>query len=221
MFGIGAIEVHLSREARIAELASQFELDVLTREAATPPLYLVPQFFKPDQGAADALRAARDAEAWNPAMHRWTPAETSGKPPACGTIVRTTGQQKRTFWIVVPGGWLKTDSEAWAFILSLSAQGRPLGQVDGSGSCWLDAQLDKLPLPLVRWWMHWGGGCVSATPSGSIVLASRTSLGAWNDLRSWFPAAAASAPSQDRFDIARQRRGLALSLRKGLRLAGY
>lgn len=221
MFGIGAIEVRLSGEARIAELASRFELDVLSREAATPPLFLAPQFFKPDQGAEDALRAARDAEAWNPARRRWAPAESPERPPARGSIVRTSGQQRRAFWIAVPGGWLKTDSEAWAFMLSLSAQGKPLGQVDGTGSCWLDAELDKLPLPLVRWWMHWGGGCVSVTPSGNIVLASSTSLGAWDDLRSWFPAGAADAPSQNRFDTARQRRGLALSLRKGLRLAGY
>jgi hypothetical protein len=220
MFGVGAIEVQLSSEARIAELARQFELEVLSKEAATPPLFLPPQFFKLE-GAADALRVARDAEAWNPARRQWTPTGAPERPLAHGSIVRTSGQQRRTFWIAAPGGWLKTDSEAWAFMLSLSAEGKSVGHTDASGSCWVDAKLDRLPLPLVRWWMHWGGGCVAAMPSGSIVLASGNSLSAWNDLRNWFPVPAEAAPSQHRYDTALERRWLALSLRKGLRLAGY
>jgi hypothetical protein len=221
MPGIGAIELRLSGGHRIAGIAAQFGLEVLGREAATPPVFLPPQLLKPDQGAPDAIRAVRDAEVWDAAYRKWMPLAAPERLRGHGCIARTAGQQRRTHWISAPGGWLKTSSEAWAFILALGAQGKPLGYTDAAGNGWLDAQLDRLPLPLVQWWMHWGGGCIAAAQDGGIILASRGAPGEWHGLRSWFPDHAGAPQPHNRFDTALQRRGLALSLRKGLRPADY
>jgi len=220
LLGIGAIQIQLSSEARIAELAVQFELEVLSRDFAVPPLCLPPQVFDLDQGS-EAMRSARDAEAWNPARHQWTPAGSLETAPVPGTIVRISRQQRRAFWIAAPNGWLQTDSETWAFILSVAAEEKPLGQINAAGSCLLSARVSRLPLPLVRWWMHWGGGCTAVAPSGEIVLASGSGVDAWKDLRSWFEAHASAAPSQQRNDAALDRRSLALRLRKTRQAAGY
>ncbi|KQQ96141.1 hypothetical protein [Massilia sp. Leaf139] len=221
LFGIGAIQVELTSEARIAELARQFELEILSREPGTPPVFLPPRVFEPAGGAADAMRSAADAESWSPAQRKWGPAGGLGTAPVPGTIVRISRQQRRAFWVAAPGGWLETDSEAWAFMIGLAVENKPVGQVDAAGNCWLDVRLGRLPLPLVRWWMHWGGGCAAVAPSGEIVLASGSGAAAWSDLRSWFAAIAAAAPSQQCHDAALERRRLALRLRKAQQPAGY
>ena len=221
LLGIGAIQVQLSSEARLAELAVQFELEILSKNSGAPPLCLPPQVFELDQGASEAMRSARDAEAWNPARHQWTPAGSLETAPVSGTIVRISRQQRRAFWIAAPGGWLQTDSETWAFILGLAAEGNPLGQINAAGSCLLSPRVGRLPLPLVRWWMHWGGGCTAVAPSGEIVLASGSGVDAWKDLRSWFETHVSAAPSQQRNDAAIDRRSLALRLRKARQPAGY
>jgi hypothetical protein len=221
LLGIGAIQLQLSSEARIAELAVQFELEILSKEPGGPPLFLPPQVFELDQGAVNSMGSARDAEAWSPARHQWRPAGSLDTAPAPGSIVRISRQQRRAFWIAAPGGWLETDSEAWAYMLGLAAEGKPLGQIDAAGSCWFGAQLGRLPLPLVRWWMHWGGGCTAVAPSGEIVLANGSGADVWKDLRSWFAAHAAAAPSQQRHNAALERRRLALRLRRAQQPAGY
>jgi hypothetical protein len=221
LLGIGAIQLQLASSARIAELAEQLELEVLSKEAGTPPLVLPPEIFKLDQGAADAIRNARDAEAWEPLRRQWAPMRNPEKPRAPGSLVRISRQQRRAYWVAASGGWLETDSEAWAFMLGLAAEGKPLGQVDASGSCRLASGLDRLPYPLVRWWMHWGGGCAATAPDGSIVLPSSSGPDAWNDLRSWFPVPAKTAGAHLSHDIALERRRLALRLRKAQRPAGY
>lgn len=220
LFGIGAIQLQLASSARIAELAEQLELEVLSKDNRTPPLVLPPEFFKLNQAAADAIRSVPDAEAWEPLRRQWAPMRSPEKPLAPGSIVRVSRQQRRAYWVAAPGGWLETDSEAWAFMLGLAAEGKPLGQVDASGSCRLASGLDRLPYPLVRWWMHWGGGCAAAAPDGSIVLASG-SPDAWNDLRSWFPVPAKAAGAHPSHEIALERRRLALRLRKAQQPAGY
>ena len=217
--GIGAIQLQLASSARIAELAAQLELEVLAKETGTPPLALPPEAFRPDQNAADAIRSAADAEAWEPLRRQWAPMRNPEKPPAPGSIVRISRQQRRTYWVAAAGGWLETDSEAWAFMLGIAAEGKPLGQIDASGSCWLTSGLDRLPYPLVRWWMHWGGGCAATAPDGTIVLASSSGQDAWNDLRSWLPVPAKTAGAHVSHDIALERRRLALRLRKAP--AGY
>jgi hypothetical protein len=221
LLGIGAIQLQLTSEARLTELAAQFELEILGNVSGVPPLFLPPKVFELDRGASDDMRSARDAEAWDPSRHLWTPAGSLEIAPVPGTIVRISRQQRRAFWIAAPGGWLETDSEAWAFMLGLAAEGKTLGAIDAAGNCWLSGRLGRLPLPLVRWWMHWGGGCAALAPSGEIVLANGTGPSAWNDLRGWFAAHAAVPPSQQRHDAALERRALALRLRKAQQPAGF
>ncbi len=221
LLGIGAIQLQLAGEARITELAAQFDLGVLSNASGAPPLLLSPRVFELDRGAPDAMRSAPDAEAWNAWRRQWTPAGSLETAPVLGTIVRISRQQRHAFWIAVRGGWLETDSEAWAFMLGLGAEGKPLGEIDAAGNCWLSARLGRLPLPLVRWWMHWGGGCAAVAPSGEIVLANGTGAGAWKDLRGWFAAQAAVPLSQQCHDAALERRALALRLRKAQQPAGH
>lgn len=221
LLGIGAIQLQLASEARITELAAQFELEILSNASGAPPLFLPPKVFELDRGASDAMRSARDAEAWNPSRHQWTPASSPEAAPTPGTIVRISRQQRRAFWIAAPGGWLETDSEAWALMLGLAAEGKALGGIDAAGNCWLNARLGRIPLPLVRWWMHWGGGCAAVAPSGEILLANGTGAGAWKNLRGWFAAHATVPPSQQRHDAALERRALALRLRKAQQPAGF
>jgi hypothetical protein len=221
LFGIGAIHLQLASSARIAELAEQLQLDVLSKDAGRPPLALPPELFKLDHGAADAIRNSRDTEVWEPLRRQWVPIRNPDNHLAPGGIVRISRQQRRAYWVAAPGGWLETDSEAWAFMLALAAEGKPLGQIDAGGSCWLASGLDRLPYPLVRWWMHWGGGCVVATPEGSIVLVTGSGEDAWNDLRSWLPFPAKGDGAQSSHDIALERRKLALRLRVAKQQTGY
>jgi hypothetical protein len=169
----------------------------------------------------DAMHGALHAETWNSTRHQWAPAPSPDVAPLTGTIVRITRQQRHAFWIAVPGGWLETDSEAWAFILGLGAEATPLGQIDTAGNCWVSPRLGRLPLPLVRWWMHWGGGCTAVAPSGDTVLACSSGADVWKNLYSWFLTDAAASPPAQHRGSALERRRLALRLRKTRQTTSY
>jgi hypothetical protein len=216
--GIGAIELQLSAPQRILELAEQFGLHVLEKSGAAPPLAIPRQFSEQTLASSTTVSRTAETEAWNQIKHSWVPAAAASGPLEPGAILRFRGVQRWTYWVAAHGILQKTDSAMWAFMLSLAAAGKPVGQIAVNGDCQFHEQVPGIPLPMVRWWMHWGGGYVGILPSGSIYLGGGASSGIWEEISSWLPRPPTGQPPKCGHLAALARRQLALRLRSSHRV---
>lgn len=219
--GLGAIELQLSAPNRIVELAEQFILGVLEKDGAMPPLGIPRQFTEQTLASGTTIPRNGETEVWNQFQHCWIPATAPPGPMEAGAIIRLRGAQRWTYWVAASVVLQKTDSAMWAFILSLAAAGKPVGQIAANGDCQFHEQVPGIPLTLVRWWMHWGGGYVGILPSGSIYLAGSTNPGIWEEISGWLPRLPTGPAPEYGHLTALARRQLALRLRSSRRVQGH
>ncbi|MGZ6315638.1 MAG: hypothetical protein ACXWNQ_00105 [Anaerolineales bacterium] len=211
-FGVGAIELRLTSADRMPQLANEFGLEVLFQAEFGLPLQTPRQLLR-DGALATPKLPARDLEIWDPIKHNWVSSPEQPKQVAPGSILRFRGAQRYMYWIAGAGGYRFTDSSSWAFILSLAAAGRAIGEIATQGQCVFSPAIDCLPLPLVQWWMLWGGGFVGVKPCGSLYLGGDGGGCLWTELKDWLPQQAMPQARSNIGPVALQRRALALRLR--------
>jgi hypothetical protein len=219
--GLGAIELQLSAPDRIVDLAEQFGLNILEKNRAVPPLGTPRQFTDQAFASSTAVTFTGGTETWSKSQHSWVPAAAPAAPLEAGAIFRLRGAQRWTYWVKAGGVLQKTDSAMWAFVLSLAAAGKPVGQLAANGDCQFDQQVTGIPLSVVRWWMHWGGGYVGILPSGSIYLGGGPGPSIWEEISGWLPGLPAGAAPHCSHSAALARRQLALRLRTSRRVQGH
>lgn len=211
--GVGAIELQLSSPERVSELAKELGLSILRKEDFGLPL-LPPRQLRQDFPASfPSIPRQAGLEAWHRLQHKWVPAEAPGKPFAAGSTLRFRGAQRYMYWVATGEGYLYTDSEAWAFILAIAAVGQEIGHIAAHGQCLFSPDVESLPLALVQWWMHWGGGYVGIKPCGGLYLAGDGGHGLWAELGDWLPQQPKATEGTTRNLAALERRRLALRLR--------
>jgi hypothetical protein len=67
-----------------------------------------------------------------------------------------------------------------------------------------------LPDSLTRWWLHWGGGCISYSDKGEIIFAGLSKASVWDVLKPWINGSEILA-SQDQLNLGLVRRQMAIN----------
>jgi hypothetical protein len=210
---LGAIEVELHEIGRLAELAGALGLELIDQHAGQTPLDgILNACFVAGKGMA-GLPACDELETWDPREWKWIERPIPAGGPSAGSLFRYRRSQANTYWVAAKHGHWKTDSEAWAWIFQVAAHGDPVGEITSDGNCILDRRARWLPPSLVRWWLHWGGGCIAVTPSGQIVLCGAQGNTDWKWLEQWLPRGTGKPEKSGSIGIALERRSIALKAR--------
>lgn len=209
---LGTIEVELHDIGRMDELAAALNLQVLDQQVHGSPLTgNVHSRFIAGK-AMTGLPGDSGLETWDPREWKWLSHSPLVSTTSAGSMFRYQRSQTSTYWVTAPHGHWKTDSEAWAWMFYVAAHGEPIGELSANGDCTFDRRVWRLPPSLVRWWLHWGGGCVAMNPSGQVVLCGAQRDVDWRRLMAWLPPEAIKTGA---IDIALARRNLALKQRLG------
>lgn len=70
-------------------------------------------------------------------------------------------------------------------MIQCALKGIPLGRIGNGGECTFNSNIFSLPDSLTRWWLHWGGGCISYSDMGEIIFAGSPGVSTWDVLGSW------------------------------------
>ena len=174
--------MELSHEGRILEIAKEFNLEVLDRESFGSVLIPINKISNTISNIN--LESRSDLEVWDRFKRQWRPFNQKTQSEA-SQIVRMRGRQRNRFWVTCDNVAIETDSEVWAKIFLCSSLGLPIAKIQNDGSCVFNELISGLPESLARWWLHWGGGEVSYSTSGAIMLTGIVDSGVWLQLGSW------------------------------------
>ena len=210
---IGAIEVQLAHCSRVAEIAARFGMTVLTRDSFGSPV-VEPRGIPPSiETVGKELPQNGGLQAWNPVSRTWFEFSPGHHPVPAGMIIRYPGSQRYTHWVFGDGVHWKTDSANWAWLLQIVAMKEPVGYIAENGECRFSERLMGILPSLCRWWMHWGGGCVSLDPAGCLLFSGGCDFKIWEQLTGWIGSTGETKFEMDSSDIALGRRKLALRRR--------
>jgi hypothetical protein len=179
---IRAIELELSHDERILDIAKEFNLEILDRESFGDVLTPVNKISNTISNIN--LDGRNDLEVWDRFKRQWRPFDQRNQSET-NLLVRMKGRQRNRFWVTCDNVAIETDSEVWAKIFLCSALGMPIAKIQKDGSCVFNELISGLPESLTRWWLHWGGGEVSYAASGALMLAGSVDPDVWAQLGSW------------------------------------
>jgi hypothetical protein len=216
---LGAIEVQLRDAGRLGVLAKALGLQVLDQRAHAAPLAGSVHARFASGIAMARLQEQAGLEAWDPREWKWVDKDASTTEAGPGSMFRYQRSQASSYWVMAQDGCWTTDSEAWARIFHVAAQGGPIGELSADGDCTFDRRIWLLPRSLVHWWLHRGGGCIAIDPAGRIVLCGARGEVDWSCLAGWLGQPRAPTRGGGAIDIAVARRALALKERLKDRLA--
>ena len=202
-----AIELHLSHEGRVLEIAKEFNLEVLDRGSFGDVLTPVNKISNTISNVN--LEGRSDLEVWDRFKRQWRPFDQRNSSEN-NVIVRMRGRQRNRFWITSGELAIETDSEVWAKIFLCSTLGMPIATIQNDGSCVFNELISGLPESLTRWWLHWGGGEVSYATSGALMLTGAVDPDVWSQLGSWVRDASDSSLETISQDYSLDRRKFAL-----------
>ncbi len=200
ILSIGAIEIRVKTLSKIQELIQRFSLIKLDIDAYGSPL------------SENGIKLAKSISVSLPKFEgltkfsgfEWVPYENRANPDI-GLLVRD--KDRGRFWVYSGMYFYELGSELVAKFVQLAFKKIPLGIIYKNGECECSANIFSLPDSLTRWWLHWGGGCISYTVDGKIALVGRVSPSLWKHLGSWVLD---NQPRAEFREIGLQRRGLAL-----------
>jgi hypothetical protein len=179
---IHAIELELSNEERVLEIAKEFNLEVLDRKSFGD--VLTPTNKISNIISSFNLEGRSNLETWDRFKRQWRAWEQKN-PSGDKVIVRVKGHQRNRYWVFNDDVAIETDSEIWAKIFLCSALGMAIAKIQKNGSCVFNNLISGLPESLTRWWLHWGGGEVSYATSGSLMFTGDVDPDVWAQLGSW------------------------------------
>ena len=149
-------------------------------------------------------------EEWDSSRRAWLDTKAVTGQPRLGTIFKSQGNQRNTYWIRSKNGFFATDSSSWAWLVHALELEGSLGNLAENGDVAWSARIMSLPSSLCRWWLHWGGGCIGIDSQGALLFLGGRAKSIWNGVVNrnvdGFPACTESR--------AIERRALALKIRR-------
>lgn len=117
---------------------------------------------------------------WLPHVRAWGPETSYDQPWPCGEVRQLVGTHGNGTWYWLKAGdakFVRTDSLAWAWLAAEAVIGRPIAALLPSGEVIWSERLVGLPAVLPRWWLLFGGGCISLAPDGRTIFTGLVSAG--------------------------------------------
>jgi hypothetical protein len=182
---LGVIEIQLNHPKKIETIANYFSLTILTIEEFGCPLVAIKDLQRPIKNAGDDLPTNIDLEKWDGFEFKMIPNDSENMRLEQCSLIRSIGSQKYTYFVFANGVHWVTDSFVWALIFFTIGQGSSIGQIAKNGDCLFDRALLGIPSNLSRWWLHWGGGCISVENNGSIAFLGGGGKEIWNSMIGW------------------------------------
>jgi hypothetical protein len=200
---IGAIEISVVDMDKVAQFIDCFNLILLDEKSYGIPLHSkglslseAPLSSLPNKGNLSIFRGVE-----------WVDYEISPKINK-GTIIRHKEASK--YWVFDGKYYLQADNQLAIVLMQCVVNGTPLGSISSGGECIFNSNIFSLPDSFTRWWLHWGGGCISYSDKGEIIFAGSPGLSQWDVLESWISGSKFSL-SQEQANLAMVRRELALN----------
>jgi len=125
-------------------------------------------------------------------------------------------KEANKYWVLNGKKYLQADNELAIRLIQCAVNGEAFGSIDINGECTFNSNIFSLPESLTRWWLHWGGGCISYSNKGEIIFAGKTERSLWGLLGSWI-GGSDIRPNQVAVNLGSVRRQLAINKLIGLR----
>ena len=155
-------------------------------------------------------------ESWNSTEWKWHETTSRISSWNIGEIKRTTGRSRSIYWIKLRNDlYIKTDSIRWSWIFSNFVQEENSVNFSNNGHIYWHKNIPELPSSLTKWWMLFGGGCISILSDGTTVFAGPSSQNLLKDMGWTIPL----RETNSKVSIAQQR--LKLALRTKLKKSKY
>ncbi len=207
---IGVIEINLNDFDKVTKIIDCFNLILLDEKSYGIPLH--PNGISLSDVPLNSLPNKGDLTIWRGG--EWVDYEVAPKLTQ-GLIIRHKEANK--YWVFDGKKYLQADNQLAILFMQCVVKGTALGCISSSGECTFNGSLFSLPDSLTRWWLHWGGGCISYSVKGEIIFAGNPGLSAWNVLGSWIGGSEISL-NQDDINLGLVRRQLALNRLLGQRI---
>jgi hypothetical protein len=177
---LGCLELVLESMERVPVFTGLLAARLIHQRDAPPPLAaLAPasthmvRIDPPSQGTT--------MQPWLPHVRVWGLDINPDQHWPIGEIRRLSGTlgQRTWYWLRVSDShFARTDSLAWAWLAAEAAVGRPIAHLLRNGEIIWPRSIAGLPPALPRWWLLFGGGCISLSEDGQAVFTGPVSSGA-------------------------------------------
>lgn len=203
---VGCIELNLSSIERVDVLSEQFGLQLITK--ADFPISPLSGVILPITQIKNIPTPSENinVSTWQEGKNTWSEVTTTIES-SINTLMRCQEKQRNRYFITTQNDCWLTDSFVWGLFVQALLSKKILGSQSKNGDIYWSKNLIALPLPLIQWWLHFAGGCLSISDNGCIsFLGGGGSM--WGDIN-------CSDKAEQRYiDRAIVRRSRALKLRR-------
>ena len=122
-------------------------------------------------------------ESWNSQDWQWQANSSRINSWNIGEIKRTTGRNRTFYWTKLKNDlYIKTDSVRWSWIFSNFTREKNPVYFSDNGHIYWHKNIPELPSSLTKWWMLFGGGCISILSDGTTIFAGTSSENVLKDM---------------------------------------
>jgi hypothetical protein len=209
ILSIGAIEINLNDLTKVTQIIDGFNLLLLDQKSYGIPLH--PKGVSLHDVSIDSLRNKGELTVLRGG--EWVEYETAPQLSE-RSIIRHKEANK--YWVYNGKKYLQADNQLAIVFIQCAINGNAVGSIDVSGECTFNGAIFSLPDSLTRWWMHWGGGCISYSDRGEIIFAGSIGRSVWNILDTWISGSEIKV-AQEESNLGLVRRQLAINKLLGLK----
>jgi hypothetical protein len=178
IISIGAIEINLKEQDKVIQIIDTFNLLLVDQNSYGTPLHPkgitlhdLPMERLPNVGGLTFLKGGD-----------WVDYETA---PHLSQRSIIRHQETNKYWVFNGKKYLQADNQLAIVFIQCAVNGNELGSINYGGACTFNSTIFSLPDSLTRWWLHWGGGCISYSNKGEIIFAGEPGRSVWDVLSSW------------------------------------
>ena len=170
-FSISCIEIKTTSKERAEEIARNIEAVEINSEDFSDPI----SAFDKNRSKVQRFNNSplnSNLETWDAKDWKWDDRTAHVNNWKIGEIRRTTGKTRLFYWTKIRNDlFVKTDSVRWSWIFSVFATEDNPVYFSNNGHIYWHKKIQELPSSLTKWWMLFGGGCISVLNDGTTVFA--------------------------------------------------
>ena len=205
-YSLSCIEIKTRNKERAEEIAKNIEAVEVKYEDFRDPISALNKHTSKVQRFNNSPLNS-NLETWDSKDWKWHDRTAHVNNWKIGEVRRTTGRTRLFYWTKLKNDlFVKTDSVRWSWIYSIFVVEDNPVYFTGNGHIYWSKNIPELPSSLTKWWMLFGGGCISVLNDGTTVFAGNSSEQVLKDM-GWMVA---TKPASYTTNIAKKRLKLAL-----------